>query len=101
MVIADGSAPALEIYTRSWPALARAHLAVRGTLNGATGAQLAEEVDAVLDRDHTVILDLSEVAEIDAAGVQAIKDCERQAVGLGAELFVQDPSPVARLALRA
>ena len=95
----DGSS-SLEIYSRAWPALRRAHLTVRGPLCAETCAELLQVVDAALEPGHEVTLDLSEVTTADADGAQAVRDCEALAERRSALVEVQDPSPAARRALR-
>jgi ABC-type transporter Mla MlaB component len=89
----------LEIHERAWPALARAHLAVRGPIDARTRTWLIDAVRRSLEPGHRVALDLSEVTAIDAGGAQAVRDCGELAARHGAELTVQDPSPAARRAL--
>ncbi|HEX2410512.1 MAG TPA: STAS domain-containing protein [Solirubrobacteraceae bacterium] len=96
----DGSA-SLEIFSRAWPALQRAHLTVRGPLSSATRAELVRVVGLAIEPGHEITLDLSEITTADADGAQAVRDCEALAERRSAVVVVQDPSPAARRALRA
>ena len=91
----------VEIFSRAWPALQRAHLTVRGSLSAATRDELVGAVGSALEPGHEITLDLSEVTTADADGAQAVRDCEALAKRQSALVVVQDPSPAARRALKA
>jgi anti-anti-sigma regulatory factor len=91
----DGS-PAFAVHVRQWTALARAHVAVRGALEASSAAGVVDAVRSTLEPGIEIALDLSEVTALDDAGVDAILACRRLAERAGAELDVQDPSPVVR-----
>src|SRR5262245_14518609 len=84
-----------ELSMRSWPALARAHIAVRGTLDGDGGRLLSRAVVAALQPRMVIALDLADVTQLGEPAIRAILECRRRAQALGAEVVVQDPSPVA------
>lgn len=95
------AASAMEIRTRAWPALAWTHLTVRGTLDVRTRTRLLATVGAAVGARQRITLDLSEVSDVDPAGVRAIRECEALADEQDADLTVEDPSPAVRRALKA
>jgi anti-anti-sigma regulatory factor len=101
MTAARNGSQALEIHTRAWRALAWTHLTVRGSLDRRTCTQLLDAVTPTLEPGHRTTLDLFEVAAVDSAGAQAIRDCEVLAGERDAELTVEDPSPAVRRGLSA
>lgn len=89
----------LDVHIRAWPALARSHLAVRGSLEGRAGPLLLEAVGREVTPGHLITLDLSDVTSIDGDGTEAVRACREIAEQHGAELIVEDPSPIVRHAL--
>lgn len=71
-----------------------ARMRIVGEMTVYTAAALHKQVLAgVGERAATRLLDLSEVTEIDTAGLQILLVARRHASGLGRELQIVDPSP--------
>jgi CheY-like chemotaxis protein/ABC-type transporter Mla MlaB component len=85
---------------RAWPALARVYVTLRGALRGDTAGSLVAAVAEHAWPGNAIILDLSEITAIDEHGVAALQECRRLAETRGADVELQDPSPIARRALR-
>jgi ABC-type transporter Mla MlaB component len=90
-----------ELSVRAWPALARAHVMVRGALGAESRAALLRAVADAMKPDMLIALDLADVTRLDDDGILAILECRERATRGGAALEIQDPSPSAHAALTA
>jgi anti-anti-sigma factor len=68
-------------------------LALRGKVENRAGVQLGAYLDSAIDRHpESVVLDLSELDYMGAAGIVAISHAERRLADLGSQLTVRSPS---------
>jgi anti-anti-sigma factor len=70
-----------------------ATIALRGRVENAAAFELAAILDEVIDRHPTsVVLDLSELSFIGAAGLVTVSNAEKRLATLGVTLMIQSPS---------
>jgi anti-sigma B factor antagonist len=78
----------------------KGRVSVAGEMTVYTAAALRQDLLAALTRHRrTKLLDLSEVTEIDTAGLQLLLAARRQAADDGRELLIADPSRAVRSAI--